>query len=169
MLCAKLLRAANAGWDFSGMARIMTVQGAVMRLGLNTVRSMAISFGVQAMFTSRLASCQFDPLCYARHSIVVGLLGRYIFARRLMCGPAETKLKPDDVFAAGVLHDLPVALLAWVAPEAYNSVHQYCKSHQTSIEVGFAEVFGGSIRELGARALQTWGLLRKHLNWLLYG
>ncbi|MHB8635545.1 MAG: HDOD domain-containing protein [Fimbriimonadaceae bacterium] len=158
MLCAKLLRVANAGWDFAGMARIMSVQGAVMRLGLNTVRSIAISFGVQAMFTSRLAGCQFDPLCYARHSIVVGLLSRYIFARCQMRGQVETKLKPDDIFAAGVLHDLPVALLAWVAPEAYDHVHLHCKSNHMSIERGFQELYGGSIRELGTRALQTWGL-----------
>src|SRR5579871_2490970 len=37
MLCAKLMRAANAGWDFAGMSRITSVQGAVMRLGLQAV------------------------------------------------------------------------------------------------------------------------------------
>lgn len=158
MLCAKLLRAANGAWDFAGMARITSVQGAVLRLGLQTVRSMAISLGVQAMFSTRLAGCLFDPLCYARHSIVTGLLGRYIFTRCAMQKPFETNLKADEIFAAGVLHDLPVALLAWVAPDAYDHVHLHCKSQGVAIEIGFESLFGGSIRELGTRAIQTWGL-----------
>ncbi|HLK14847.1 MAG TPA: HDOD domain-containing protein [Fimbriimonadaceae bacterium] len=158
MLCAKLMRAANAGWDFAGMSRITSVQGAVMRLGLQAVRAMAISLGVQAMFTSRLAGCLFDPLCYARHSIVVGLLGRYIFARCQMRGDVQSSMKVDEVFAAGVLHDLPVALLAWVSPDAYDHVHVHCKGQGIAIEHGFKDIYGGSIRELGTRAIQTWGL-----------
>lgn len=158
MLCANLLRAANSTWDFAGMARITSVQAAVMRLGMNTVRSMAISLGVQAMFTARLAGCLFDPLCYARHSIMVGLLGRYIFARSLMISPVQTALKPEEVFAAGVLHDLPVALLAWIAPDAYDHVHAHCKAMALPIERGFKDLYTGSIRELGTQAIKTWGL-----------
>lgn len=158
MLTAKLLRAANAAWDFAGMARITSVQGAVLRLGMSTVRSMAISLGVQAMFSTRLAGCLFDPLCYARHSIVTGLLGRYIFTRYSTQKQIQATMKADEIFAAGVLHDLPVALLAWVAPDAYDHVHLHCKSHGIAIENGFQDCFGGSIRELGTRAIQTWGL-----------
>lgn len=158
MLCAKLLRAANASWDFAGMARITSVQGAVMRLGLATVRSMAISLGVQAMFSTRLAGCLFDPLCFARHSIVTGLLARYVYVRCQMRGEVDSKLKPDEIFAAGVLHDLPVALLAWVAPEAYDHVHVHCKGNGISIERGFEDLYCGSIRDLGTSAIRAWGL-----------
>ena len=158
MLCTKLLRAANAGSDFGSLSRITSVPNAVMRLGLRAVRSMAISLGVQAMFTSKNGTCLFEPLCYSRHSILTGLLGRYIFVRAGMINSAAASLSPDEVFAAGVLHDLPVALLAFIAPDAYDNVHMHCKGNLVSIERGFEDLYGGSIRELCIFALRTWGL-----------
>ncbi len=158
MLCTKILRAANDQLGFGGLSRITSVQGAVLRLGHKAVRSIAVSLGVQAMFNSKNKECLFDSLCYARHSILVGLLARYVYTRRLMKGPVPDNMAAEEVFASGVLHDLPVALLAWVGPTAYDRVHLYCKAHRVTIEHGFEDVFEGSIRDLGTRAIKTWGL-----------
>ncbi len=156
MLCMRLLRLASN--QMGNGERLTSVRSAVLRLGQRAVRSLAISLGMEAMFTSRQSESLFDPMGFAQHSILVGLMARYTFARRQMSNPADTNWSNEEVFAAGVLHDMPMAILSWVAPPAYNRVHLLAKGHGMTFEMAFQEVFGGSVRELGRRAVRTWGL-----------
>jgi HD-like signal output (HDOD) protein len=158
MLCSRILRAANANYEFGDMPKIQSVDGAILRIGFDSIHSMAVSLSLQSSFMNQMTSSLFDPLSYARHSIVVGLLGRRLFNYWLDGHDRDTLLTPNEVFAAGILHDLPAALLAWVAPTAYEQVHIHCRSSFMSIEQAFREVFGGSLRELGGYAIHTWDL-----------
>ena len=106
----------------------------------------------------KTSDSMFDTLCFARHSILVGLLARYVFARRLRAGDLTTNMSPEEVLAGGVLHDLPVGLLAYVAPEAYESLHAHCRTQGLSVEKGFDDLYHGSLRELGGRVMETRGM-----------
>ena len=110
------------------------------------------------MFSTRAPDCLFDPMEFSRHSILVGLFSRYVFARRQMRDRVGTGWSNEEVFAAGVLHDMPIAILAWVAPSAYNRVHLLCKGHNIPFDQAFHDIFEGSVRQLGKRAIKTWGL-----------
>lgn len=156
MLCAKILRAANSQGGVNGLAQISSIQGAILRLGHQAVRSIAISLSVQATFAVKREGCAFDPLCFARHSVLVGLVARYVYARRLKDKPAAANLSPEEVFAGGVLHDLPIGILAFVVPDAYETVFAKCKAERLSAERGFELAFNGSLREFGGRVMLAW-------------
>src|SRR5579872_2959757 len=159
MLCAKILRAANGHVVSSGLAPVSSVQAAILRLGHQAVRSMAISLSVQAMFMVRSTDNLFDPLCFARHSTLVGLLSRYVFARHQQAhGASPSDLTPEEVMAGGVLHDLPLALLAFMAPESFDSLYGHCASQRLALDTGFEDLYSGSLREMGGKVMETWGM-----------
>lgn len=156
MLCMRLVRLASSQMNTG--EKLTSVRAAILRLGHKAVRSLAISLGMQAMFTNRSSESIFSPIEFSRHSILVGLFARYVFARRQMFDPVTPCWSNEEVFAAGVLHDMPIAILAWVAPSAYNRVHVYAKDQLITFEDAFNDIFEGSLRDLGRRAVHTWGL-----------
>lgn len=156
MLCAKILRAANSQGGVNGLAQVGSIQGAILRLGHQAVRSIAISLTVQATFATKEEGSAFDPVTFARHSILVGLVARYVYARKIKDAPSPSALSAEEVLAGGVLHDLPLGIVAFVMPEAYESLHGRCRQKGMSAEDGFEAIFGGSLREMGGRVMQTW-------------
>ncbi len=52
----------------------------------------------------------------SRHCLATGLLSRYVFARMQRDEPFESELQADELFAAGVLHDLGLGLLSVLDP-----------------------------------------------------
>ena len=133
------------------------IRSTILLLGLRAVKNLALSLMVQNTLSSKFNDCQFDALSCARHSLFVGVLAHYLAAR-----PASNRadIVPDisDVFSAGVLHDLPLYLIARLAPSTYNRVHLYSRKREVSLPQGFQLLFGRSMHELGAVACETWNL-----------
>jgi HD-like signal output (HDOD) protein len=156
-LTGNLLRLANSAE--SGLpGGITTVRGAILRLGQRTVRSMCVSLSVQNLLSKDERSPSFDPMRYARHSVGVGFLARYIFARRKQRGEFETKWMPEEFFAAGLTHDIGHALLSRVAPNNHAAISSSAEANAKSFSEEFEATYGGSLGELGAIAAETWGL-----------
>lgn len=155
-LCMDLLRAANSA--VAGGARIATIRSAIMRLGQRIVRSMAVSLLINDAFKKYAGVQGFDPRALARHSLFVGHMSRFLFARRNAIEPFESRWTADEVFAAGVMHDLSVGLLAVVAPTAYSRVAGYAGRARLSMADAFEVIFEHPIHPLGADACMTWGL-----------
>lgn len=155
-LCMDLLRAANSA--SAGGARIATIRSAIMRLGQRTVRSLAVSLLIQDTFKKYTGVHGFDPRALARHSLFVGHMSRFLFARRSTVEPFDSRWTADEIFAAGVMHDLSVGLLAVVAPTAYGRVAGYAGRAHLSFADAFEVVFEHRIHPLGADACDAWGL-----------
>ncbi|MCW5942192.1 MAG: HDOD domain-containing protein [Fimbriimonadaceae bacterium] len=155
-LCVDLLRAANSA--VAGGARTATIRSAIMRLGQRTVRSLAVSLLVNDVFKKYAGVHGFDPKLLARHSMFVGYMSRFLFARRNALEPFDSRWSADELFAAGVMHDLPVGLLAIVAPSAYGRVAGYAARARLSMADAFEVIFEHPIHPLGADACETWGL-----------
>lgn len=156
-LTANLLRLANNAE--SGLpSGITTVRAAILRLGQRSVRSMGVSLTIQAMLGGESFGGSFDPFRYAQHSVAVGFLCRYIFARRKQLGEFQTRWSTEEFFSAGLLHDLGHALLSRVAPGVYAMVCNKAEQMSCSVNMAFQELYGGSLGSLGAVAAHTWGL-----------
>jgi HD-like signal output (HDOD) protein len=100
-LTSKIIRLANSA--FYGMPRtISSVSGAVVILGFNTIRSVALGAAILQMFPAKNETCTFDYIRFWRHSIVCGMVARSL-ARRLL---NFVLIDPEGAFCAAILHDL---------------------------------------------------------------
>lgn len=155
-LTADLLRTASL--SAPSMSQITTIRGAIMRLGQRSVRAMAVSLLLSDMFKKYNSVPGFDPAGLASHSLFVGYMARYLFARRHAIEPFQSNWTADEVFAAGVMHDLPFGALAIVAPSAITRVAGFARRAQKSFGESFELVYERPLQELGAIACSTWGL-----------
>jgi HD-like signal output (HDOD) protein len=156
-LTAAIIRAASAA-IFGGVESIATVRGAIARLGLSAVQAVGVSLGVQALIGRSGASPLFDHTRFARHSVFVGFMARYLFASRHNHRPFNSKWVRDEIFAAGILHETGLGLLASLDTDSYGYVFNRAKRENSTLTRAFEKTYGASIHRLAAIAAQTWRL-----------
>ncbi|HVL38290.1 MAG TPA: HDOD domain-containing protein [Fimbriimonadaceae bacterium] len=156
-LTANLLRVA-AGTIGSDERSAGTLRNAIMRLGFRAMRSLAVSILLQSLVSKHEYTNGFDPDRFARHSLFVGFMSRYLFARRHQVEPFDTDWTADEVFAAGLLHDMAAGLLAHLAPESFQRVYQFAHRSGLSLEASFTRIFGARLGILGSTAAAAWNL-----------
>lgn len=157
-LTAAVLRAASSALFGGQSDNATTVRGAVARLGHRALHSVAVSMVLQDLMLQAGSSPSFDRVRFARHSLFVGMMARYLFAARSHRKSFTSKWSRDELFAAGMLHDLGLGLLTRVSKEDFEHVHMVARARSLSLQQGFEYVFGVPIYELGALACETWKL-----------
>jgi putative nucleotidyltransferase with HDIG domain len=148
-LVTKILRQVNS--SFYGFSRrIATITNAVVILGFNQVRNLALSAFVFDAFGGRRGS-DFDISGFWRHSI-----GTAFLASRL-AGEIDPKLE-EDAFICGLLHDLGKFIMARHAEEHMAAVLE--KVEEKDILFGQAEMLRLAYNHavLGAHAMELWNL-----------
>ena len=133
------------------------IRSTILLLGLRAVKNLALSLMIQNTVRAKFEDCQFDAVGCARHSLFVGLLAHYAAARPSGRSPSAVS-DIGDVFAAGVIHDLPIYLMAKLAPNSYNRIHFYARKRCVSLPFGFQMIYGRPISDLGAAACEAWNL-----------
>ncbi len=105
-MSARILRVANS--PFYGLMRqVGSIHEAVMVLGFNSVRSIALAAGISSVFPA--ATGAFSWPDYWRRSMLTG-----IYAKALAGCLA---LDRETAFSAGLFNDIGLAVLAYGAPE----------------------------------------------------
>lgn len=130
---------------------------AIMRIGQREIRSMAISLGIKRLVHVDRPNT-FDAARYARHSLTVGFLTRYLFARHQKVSSSDSTWTADEMFAAGVLHDIGYALLARVAPDDYARTEMLARRLSVSMDEAFQRLYECEIQELGSQVAEIWKL-----------
>lgn len=133
-----------------------SIQNSILIHGHRAVRNLAVSLIVQSSIRTPVDGCDFDAQACAHHSVFVAILAQYIALRSHM-GSDRTR-DVADVYAAGILHQLPLYLLAKLAPHVYNRVDRYARKHEVSYERSFEMLYGHPIGELGAATCRVWHL-----------
>ncbi len=155
-LTANFLRSAAASADRPSHAS--SLRRSLMHMGQRAARSIAVSLLLKDLVKESGGMRPAEAARYARHSLTVGVLSRYLYARRQQREPFESQWSADEVFAAGLLHDISLGLLASVAPESYHRVAQMARRMQSSYSEAFKKIYGVFPTELGATALEAWNL-----------
>ncbi len=116
-LMARIIGLANAAY-FGQTRPIITVQDAIIRvLGINMVKSLALSISVSGVFQAN--SCSgFDTKDYWFNAIGCATMSR-MMALRI---PAGERPDPDKVYLSGLLHNLGCLVLAHVFPSKLSYV-----------------------------------------------
>lgn len=113
VLTSRLIQVANSAL-FSGLQPVQNVQAAISRLGLLVVRNLVTSIAMKLLYQNN-AQPSLKKLLQATwiHNTKVASLS-HVLARKF------TKLRPDEVMLAGLIHDigsLPIIKRAAKVPE----------------------------------------------------
>lgn len=153
-LCTMLMRVAASRSPINPPS---SLRNAIMRVGQREIRSIAISLAVKRSLKGD-PRCSFDVVRFARHSLFVGYLARYLIARRHRQESFHSNWSADELFAAGVVHDIGLPLLAKAAPDDYMRVELFAKRTGMSFKHAFARIYECEMSDLGAAVAQMWEL-----------
>jgi HD-like signal output (HDOD) protein len=149
-LTGRILRLANSS-DKAGAQPTTTVNEAAMRLGVRTVRSVALGFSLVS--GNRAGACQaFDYDGYWSRSLATAVAAQVLAEQKGTVVPAEA-------FTCGLLADIGRLALASIHPTAYADVvsETHGKSSDELVTVE-TKAFGLDHRELAGAMLADWKL-----------
>jgi putative nucleotidyltransferase with HDIG domain len=145
---ARVLRIANSA--FYGMAEdIYTVRDAIIVIGLDAVRSLAVSAAV-------VTGVWVDDEAFDKKRFWIHSLGTGIFAETIALRLRQPK--PDAVFTLGVLHDIGRVILLQAVPDRYHTVLETARAWRCYLWQAEREVLGFDHGEIGARLTRKWRL-----------
>lgn len=148
-LTVKVMRLVNS--SFYGYAgKITTLKQAVVILGFETIRSIALTATVFSAFPHRNRSL-FDRELFWRHSIATGVAAR-------MLAQAARDPATEDVFLAGIVHDIGKVVLDEYAPVEFDQVLSVVEEKDCLIYEAEREVLGSSHAQIGRWLATKWGL-----------
>jgi putative nucleotidyltransferase with HDIG domain len=148
-MTAKVLRAANSA--YYGCNNVPTVGRAISVLGLTTVRSMILSVAYGQMMTSRGQAKSFDKNACWRHSLAVATAARII-------GKMRMPMKSEELYAAGILHDVGMLVLDRFAPEQLDESIRLAFDANTNLHEAERRVLGFDHAAVGALLAEKWSL-----------
>lgn len=145
-LTAKLLRIANSA--FYGMAQeIFTVRDAILIIGFDAVRSVAIS--AAAVTGVWVNDEMFNMEQFWKHSLSCGLFAESI-AKKVHYPT------PEVVFTLGVLHDIGRVVIIQSLSQRYRDVLSLMKEQHMYLWKAERDVLGFHHGEVGARLAENW-------------
>ena len=101
-IAAKILRVSSSA--FYGATAVPTIGRAISILGMNTIRALVVGIAYQQIMSGRTQSLLFSKVDFWRHCLATAIAAR-VLGKILM--PA----KADDLYCAGMLHDVGLLVL----------------------------------------------------------
>lgn len=150
-MTASIISTANSAC-YAPVEPVKTVSSAILLVGFERVRSLALGLGVVKQVSTNARSRNLYRLFASAY--FSGLLAMSL-GRRL--GHAN----PEELFVAGLVTALPRLLLAHGFPERYGQIEQQTLTHKRSLESACEDVFGCGYEELGVELAQLWNLPRE--------
>jgi putative nucleotidyltransferase with HDIG domain len=147
-LAAKVLQLANSAF-FGRRQPVSKLRDAVAYLGLDALRALALSAAVFQEFTLDPPIPEFDLEALQLHSTRVARLAQAI---------ASETGSGGDVFAAGLLHDVGLLVLASEDSEALSSILACAAREHRPVHEVERELHICGHAEIGAHLLALWGL-----------
>ena len=147
IVVAALLRESNSAAS-APTSEIVTVEAAIMRLGMARVLAVATDSGVTKQTRDELKSYQLGAGELWDHSIRASYVAEAIYkANRSITGP--------EVVTAALLHDIGQMLLDKILDPGHFTEARHCHADVTLAERELVEV---DHAELGALLLELWGI-----------
>ena len=148
-LSAKVLKTVNS--PLYGLAnKISSVNQAIVLLGANSVKSLAMSFSLIANFRSKKGSC-FTYSKFWKDSLIGAVAARAI-SRRL-----NTKFT-DELFFCGLMQNIGSLILAESFPNDYEAVIEEMARLSKTAQKAELQILGTDHANVGELAIRKWGL-----------
>ncbi|WP_305045634.1 sensor domain-containing diguanylate cyclase [Geoalkalibacter sp.] len=148
-LSAKVLKVVNSSF-YSFPHEVGTIQQAVTILGINAVRSLVLSFSFLGMEHIKKNS-DFDYRRFWQESLATAVASRMIFNQ------LTSRIDPEEVFTAGLLHHIGMLVLAQAYPDQYSLVLKQAQDSPRELD---------ELEELhlGVSHAYIGGMITKHWN-----
>jgi HD-like signal output (HDOD) protein len=152
-ISAKVIGLSNTSL-FGAPGKITSVSDAAMRLGLTRVKSVAIGIATMSALT-KLPEGKLKATDLWTHSMAIAIAMRVI-AKHM---PARVRPMDDQIFLAGLLHDIGYNALSYLDTNASNILHEKLSaSPESSLLEIETELLGIHHGEIGAQLGIHWGL-----------
>ena len=150
-LTARLLRLVNSSaYNFN--SEITTVSRAVVALGFNTIRSMALGMAVADLFPVSKENDAFDLREFWKHSLACAVCAEMLAER------SGKRIEKDEAFVAGLLHDIGKLILSTCLKDKYGALVKRAREDDRSILEVEQEELGATHSEVGKWLAERWGL-----------
>jgi len=149
VLTVKLLRVINSA-SYGLPNKVTSVNQAVLFLGINTVKNLALAFAMIGVLPTRNVA-GFEVQGYLVHSVATAALARHLATR-----PQVGEVAADDAYIAGLLHDFGKVVMATHFPEEYRSVLEAAEAEGLPLHVVERRIIGADHAEVGAMLARHW-------------
>lgn len=150
VMVAKILKMANSAYyGYSG--KISTVRGAIVVLGLNTLKALIFTASAFKTFSKKLFGYRYPEGKFWEHSILTA------------CGCRSLSLKlnykdPEEAFVGGLLHDIGKLILDFFVMKNFKEIEkQIIKDKKNFVDVE-RNVIGIDHAQVGKRLAIKWNL-----------
>ena len=157
-LAAKILKIVNSSF-YGLLNKISTIEHAIIILGLNEIRSVAIGFAIQSHFKSH--SNSFEPARFWKHSIICSQIAKYL---------AKYFNVVDDgtYFLSGLIHDIGKLVIDQYFQEDFKTIIQYIAKNQCTFSKAEKEILGVTHYQIAAKLLRQWNFPEKVIMQVFY-
>jgi putative nucleotidyltransferase with HDIG domain len=158
-LSAKMLALANSAY-YGLQSKVSTIDRAVTVLGLRELRTILLVIVVR-LLANRIPPDTLDLQNYFDHNFQVAVTAGEL-------GRKAGHPKPDELFTAGLLHDLGILITALYRPDHFRKIEAIVHEQSTTsatAELGYWGIDHGII---GAQLIKSWDLplsISEPVNW----
>ena len=147
VVTVKVLRAVNSAY-YSLPKQITSINHAVVYLGFNTIKNLALSIAAIGMLPASNAA-GFDGQQYLIHSLSTAGIAKQLALR-------VDGAEPMDCFIAGLLHDFGKVVFAQYMSQEFRQALQISQLNQSSLHVALNELIGADHSVVGAMLVEKW-------------
>ena len=148
-LAMRVMRTVNSPY-YGLEEKVADLQQAIAILGFREIRNLAITSHVATLFRTSGGHNHYSRRGLWQHLVATGLVSR-------MIAQTTGRLPPDEVYLAGLLHDLGLILLDQYAHASFSRVVDALSLDRPTWHIEM-EVLGFSHAELGQTVARQWNL-----------
>jgi HD-like signal output (HDOD) protein len=158
-LALKIMKIANSAF-FGSLTKISTLEQAMVKLGMNEVRSIVLAVSVYDFF-SNSDSGSFDRERFWKHGIICSQTAKYL-------GNHYRIGNDDTLFLSGLVHDMGKAVLDEFFHDEFLNIIEYLELKRSSFSEAEKAVFGTTHYQIAARLLSQWKFPKEIILHVLY-
>jgi putative nucleotidyltransferase with HDIG domain len=147
VVTVKILKVVNSAY-YSLPKQITSISHAVVYLGFNTIKNLALSIAAIGML-SKHNDAGFDVDQYLLHSLSTAGIAKLL---ALNIDDAD----PMDCFIAGLLHDFGKVVFAQFLPNEFKQALTTCQANGSSLHSALRQIIGADHAVVGAMLVEKW-------------
>lgn len=166
-LASRILRLANSAY-YGMQTRVSSLAHGVRLLGLNEVRNIILQVGVTAAVSTLPLPPKFSFTQLWEHQLVTANLAKAMGKALLQMSTGTGGVPPDELYVAGLLHDMGKTMVAAYCPHDWEAIHDLACCEGITFAQAEEDYWGIDHAAAGARLLTFWGFplrLTELINW----
>jgi len=152
---SKILKTANSSY-YHYKGKITTLTSAIVVMGFNAIRNLALSISVFDKFRNKKSSKLFNFRDFWVHSLAVAITSHWL-------ADNEESLSSEEAFVAGFLHDIGKLIISTFTPDDYDAIFENTQKGHNPLQAELKQI-GMYHTDVGYHIGKNWdfpGLLLK--------